>query len=245
MNIYKDGFYENRHQITLYAAETILSHVHNLLPNFNSAIDLGCGVGTWLYVMKQKGASKVCGVDGSWVNRDYLQISENEFIEHDLSKNINIKIPSTFDLAISLEVAEHLPEKSAHDFVNLLTNLSDFVLFSAAIPYQGGLGHVNEQWPSYWISFFENYGYIGLDIIRKNVWDDQNIPLHYRQNTLLYVKKERIKDLNLKKQINDHIPPEAYLIYLNKLIKPGIKQSYINLISAIKRRTKETFYKNE
>jgi len=240
MNLYKDGFYKKRHEITLYAAETILTYVQTLLPNFNTAVDLGCGVGTWLYVMKQKGAKDVCGVDGNWVNKNYLQISEKEFIEHDLSKNVKIMIPNSFDLAISLEVAEHLPKKYANDFIHLLTTLSDFVLFSAAIPFQGGLGHVNEQWPNYWISIFENYGYIGLDIIRKNIWDDQKIPIHYRQNIILYVKKERIKDLNIKESFKNHIPPEVYLIYQKKLFKPGIKQSLRNLISAIKNRIEET-----
>ena len=54
-------------------------------------------------------------------------------------------IGRTFDLAISLEVAEHPPEEFAEPLVERLVTAAPFVLFSAAIPEQGGIHHVNEQ----------------------------------------------------------------------------------------------------
>ena len=59
-----------------------------------------------------------------------------------------------FDLAISLEVAEHLKSSSSEDFVQSLTTLAPMILFSAAIPHQGGLHHINEQWLEYWGDLF-------------------------------------------------------------------------------------------
>ena len=56
----------------------------------------------------------------------------------------------TSDLVVCLEVAEHVPPLSAGDFIASLTRLASIILFSAAIPYQGGDGHLNEQWPEYW-----------------------------------------------------------------------------------------------
>lgn len=242
MTLYDNEFYENRHKNTLYSAETILSIVQDVIPVIGSAVDVGCGVGTWLSVLEQRGAIDICGIDGGWVNKDYLKIQKENFIEHDLSKDTNPIIDRTFDLAISLEVAEHLPSTSAKDFILLLTSLSDFVLFSAAIPYQGGVGHINEQWPNYWISLFEDRGYIGIDVVRKQIWNDESIPIWYRQNSLVFVKKERIIDLSIKNTVNDHIPPEEYLLYFEKSIaSPSIKRSVNELILAVRRRIRRTF----
>ena len=63
-----------------------------------------------------------------------------------------------FDLVLSLEVAEHLPSECAEAFVESLVNLGPVILFSAAIPYQGGENHVNEQWPEYWVGVLSGEG---------------------------------------------------------------------------------------
>jgi len=240
MNLYNNEFYENRHKNTLYAAETILSIVQRVIPEIKSAVDLGCGVGTWLYVLGQRGAADICGVDGDWVNRDYLKIPEEKFINHTLSEGVP-GIDRTFDLAISLEVAEHLPPGYAKDFVSLLTSLSDFVLFSSAIPGQTGEGHINEQWLDYWISLFSDRGYTGLDVIRKSIWNDTTIKFWYRQNTLLFAKNERIKDLKFEGSFNDHTPPEVYLLSFKRATAlPGIKQSLKGLFQAFGRRIRRS-----
>jgi SAM-dependent methyltransferase len=240
--LYSKEFYKNQYEATLYAAETILSIVQRVIPEIKSAVDLGCGVGTWLHVLEQRGVTDICGVDGNWVNKDYLKIQKEHFIGHDLSKDTDPNIGRAFDLAISIEVAEHLPSNSAQGFVSLLTNLSDFVLFSAAIPYQRGVGHINKQWPNYWISLFEKRGYVGIDVIRKNIWNDKSIQYWYRQNVLLFVNKERIGDLKIDNSFNGYIPAEAYLTSFQRAIAPpGIKQSLNNLFLAARRRMRRMF----
>lgn len=64
-----------------------------------------------------------------------------------------------FDLAMSVEVAEHLHEASAKGFVASLTRLSDVVLFGSAFSSQGGTNHVNEQPHIYWAKLFETHDY--------------------------------------------------------------------------------------
>lgn len=242
MNMYNDDFYENRHNNTLYSAETILSIVQNVVPKIKSAIDLGCGIGTWLHVLEQRGATDICGIDGSWVNKDYLEVNKEDFIEKNLSEDTNLNINHSYDLAISLEVAEHLPSGSADDFVTLLTNLSDFVLFSAAIPFQGGVGHINEQWPNYWNSLFKNKGYVGIDVVRKNIWNNESIPSWYRQNALLFIKEERVMDLTLENSINNFTLPEEYLLSFQKVVfSPRIRPSLDTLLLAIRNRIKRIF----
>ena len=60
-----------------------------------------------------------------------------------------------FDLALCLDVTEHLPRECADPLVTLLTSLAPVVAFSAAIPVQDSYNHVNCQWPAYWFRLGE------------------------------------------------------------------------------------------
>jgi hypothetical protein len=96
-------------------------------------------------------------------------------------------------MAMSLEVAEHLDKEAADNFIKLLTDLADIVLFSAASQFQLGTHHVNCQPPSYWSNKFKNLGFSCFDIIRPKFWENDEIPHWYRQNTLCYVKKDSVQ----------------------------------------------------
>ena len=191
---YGRDFYKDRHQRTVYSANTILSKVLEAIPEVRSAVDFGCGVGTWLSVLKEKGAETIQGIDGAWVDKALLEIPESCFLQADFEKPV--QLGRKYDLAISLEVAEHLPPEAANAFIKNLAAASDFVLFSAAIPFQGGNHHVNEQWPDYWAGLFNGEGFIMLDFVRPQVWDDPNIAVWYRQNAFLFVNKNRMGDIN-------------------------------------------------
>ncbi len=131
-----------------------------------SVVDIGCGLGTFLYVFKENGISDVKGIDGEWVNLKLLEkyISIDEFSKENLSDFVDVK--RKFDLAICLEVAEHIEECNADNLLKTLTNASDLILFSAAIPLQSGQFHVNEKWPTYWKDKFEQLGYDFFDVVR-------------------------------------------------------------------------------
>ena len=189
MNTYSPEFYQNRHQKTLYSAQTILSILLKQIPKINSAVDIGCGVGTWLSVLQNKGVKQIQGIDGDWVDPEFLVIPKDCFQQADLSQMI--KPSQNYDLAISLEVAEHLAPDCAEDFVSMLTELSDYILFSAAIPGQGGINHVNEQWQDYWVNLFNNLNYEVHDLIRPAIWQDDRIPFWYRQNILLFSRQDK------------------------------------------------------
>lgn len=193
---YGDDFYNSRHERTLYAARTLLDHVAGVVPPIHSAVDVGCGVGTWLAVLRERGVDQLRGYDGEWVDEQLLEIPAEEFVRQDLTWPI-VPPPKKYDLAISLEVAEHLPSSAADTFVRSLTGLADFILFSAAIPHQGGQHHVNEQWLEYWLERFEGEGYVGLDVIRPRIWQDRDVAVWYRQNIMLLARRERVEDLTL------------------------------------------------
>ncbi len=200
---YKRDFFEQRHDRTVSSAELVLRVVWDLIGPIRSAVDVGCGVGTWLAVLKNYGASDVVGVDGRWVDPALLRIPHDHFVPADLSQPDALSSllgNRTFDLGISLEVAEHLPRTAARKFISELARLSGCVLFSAAIPGQGGVNHLNEQWPDYWVTIFREYGFVPFDLIRPRIWQDRRVGLAYRQNALLFVSQDDERLPKLKAQ---------------------------------------------
>lgn len=180
-----------------------------------SVIDFGCGLGTFLKAFKEKGISDVLGLDGNWVNRSLLEeyLDENEFLVVDLESKINIK--KKYDLAISLEVAEHLSKEKAAIFVENLVNASEVILFSAAIPFQGGQNHINEQWIEFWQDEFSKHNYVFYDVIRNKIWNNTNVKWWYKQNMFIVSSKENIFDKNHDLNSNsilNLIHPEHYLL---------------------------------
>jgi len=175
------------------AAKQVVPFVISLLDP-KSVVDVGCGTGTWLKVFQDYGIDKLLGIDGDYVNKSLLKISPENFIDFDLENFFMSK--DKFELAISLEVAEHLKSDSSDLFIETLTNLSDTVIFSAAVINQGGQNHINEQAPSYWIEKFESKGFRLFDILRPVFWDNECIEFWYRQNIMLFTKREDLfKDL--------------------------------------------------
>jgi hypothetical protein len=112
------------------------------------------------------------------------------FRSTDLNKPVVLPNDEHFDLAISLEVAEHLEGSSAVTFVNSITRLSDVIIFGAAFTAQGGVNHINEQPHTYWAQLFHDHGYLVYDLFRPTFWGDSDIEFWYQQNTFLYVKQE-------------------------------------------------------
>lgn len=164
-----------------------------------SVVDFGCGVGNFLYAFKELGVKSVLGLDGEWVNKNQLSefLQSDEFRSVDLTSSIDVG--KNYGIALSLEVAEHLSDKSATQFIKNITKASEIVVFSAAVPYQGGQNHLNEQWPEYWERIFEEFGYEKYDLIRPLIWNEPDIPVWYKQNTFVYVKG--ILDLEIEKRL--------------------------------------------
>ena len=155
-----------------------------------SVVDIGCGQGAWLAAAERLGVQNLTGMDGEWVNRDALFSKNIDFKPVNFDKAIP-KLDEKYDLCISLEVAEHVSESKAKDFVDLLCRASDVVLFSAAIKLQGGTNHINEQWQSYWIKLFEANGFECLDILRGALWNDDSVEWWYKQNMFVFVRPDK------------------------------------------------------
>lgn len=157
-----------------------------------SVLDVGCGPATWTAAFQEAGVEDVLGIEGAWLDPDLLQIDPERLLVHDLE--LPLTLERTFDLAISLEVGEHLSEGAAAQLVTLLTTAAPVVLFSAAVPFQGGTGHVNEQWPAYWQEKFAARGFVAVDVLRDALWNDERVAWYYRQNLMLYVRATALAD---------------------------------------------------
>jgi SAM-dependent methyltransferase len=181
--LYTEQFYAQRAAGSTQSAAAIVPALLRLVPA-TSVVDVGCGNGTWLSVFREHGVTDVLGLDGEYVQLHQLLIPHRQFRPADL-----VNPPSLgrrFDLALSIEVAEHLPEEVADRFIDYLTSLAPVVAFSAAIPGQGGTNHVNEQWPDYWVSRFRDRGFVPVDCLRSLVWRDSTVDWWYAQNMLLF-----------------------------------------------------------
>jgi SAM-dependent methyltransferase len=163
-----------------------------------SVIDVGCGNGGWLAEFLNFGVKDILGVDGDYIAADDLQIAREKFLARNLEQPPKIK--RQFDLALSLEVAEHLAPEWAETFIDSLVRLAPVVVFSAAIPCQGGIHHINEQWPEYWIKLFADRQYQVIDCLRKKIWSNDKIEWWYIQNIFIFIRQDKLDNYPKLKQ---------------------------------------------
>lgn len=191
LNEYDAVFFETQQDGSVRSANEIIPIALELI-DVHSVLDVGCGTGGWLAACKGQGVKDVLGIDGDYVDRSRLNISPHEFRSLDLTAPFDLG--RTFDLVLSLEVGEHLPEHAAKAYIHSLTQHGHAVLFSAAIPYQGGKHHVNEQWQDYWAALFQQVGYVAIDCMRPRIWDNANVQWWYAQNMIFYVRASELKN---------------------------------------------------
>ncbi len=196
MSSYTPAFFAETRDVSLSSARVVLDRVWSLMsPRTPSrVIDVGCGVGAWAATAIELGAAAI-GVDGDYVRRDSLLIPATSFIEADLSKPVltDVSGGEAFDLAICMEVAEHLAPARADSFIEELCAIAPVVLFSAAVPGQGGTEHVNEQWPAYWAERFSRHGYRPIDALRVQLLSDSRVAWWYAQNALIFAKAQALQ----------------------------------------------------
>jgi SAM-dependent methyltransferase len=188
MSAYSTRYYEGLKEDSSASAREVVPLVLDLFPA-TSVVDVGCGSGTWTRAYADAG-TEALGIDGDVVQADQLLIPQDRFLRRNLMEPL--RLDRTFDLVNCLEVAEHLDPSRADSFVEDLCRLGDVVVFSAAIPGQGGTHHVNEQFQSYWQERFRRNGFRALDCLRHRIWGNERVAWWYVQNLFVFVRESRL-----------------------------------------------------
>jgi SAM-dependent methyltransferase len=205
MTPYSREFYKHLSEPAVRAAAEVLPLVFEYIQP-RSVVDVGCGTGEWLAAFRAHGISDLLGVDGPWVDPDLLSIPREQFRVLELTSPV--RLDQRFDLVVSLEVAEHLPPEAAETFVESLTRLGGVVLFSAAVPYQGGTNHLNERWPTYWAGLFRRCGFRAIDCLRPRLWRNLDVELCYVQNMMFFAGTQDLDTWPKLAQVAKQSPEE-------------------------------------
>lgn len=249
MTYYTPEFFKIQKEGSLRSAEEVVPLVVELVQP-QSVVDVGCGVGTWLSVFLKHGIADIQGIDGAYVEKKMLKIPLEKFLAANITEPIRLN--RKFDLVVCLEVAEHLPAKYADFLVDSLAALGPVILFSAAIPFQGGVHHVNEQWPDYWASRFQKRNFTLVDSLRHKIWQNEKVQICYRQNTFLFVHHDRLRShpplqRELEKNCSSPITLVHPLQYLSicDLSNVRLKRIFSQMPKRLLQSAKRLFQKRE
>ena len=205
--LYNEEFIAKSTEDSLRSANVIVPYLINIF-HPSSVVDFGCCAGAWLSVFAKDSKIDIFGVDGEYIDKSKLLINKECFMPTDFESEIPA-LPHHYDMALCLEVAEHLSDEAGKRLIRRLCQAADVIVWSAAIPQQGGTNHINERWPTHWEKEFKKYDLYANDDIRREFWNDRRVGFCIRQNILTYLRNSYRARSPL-----DVVHPEVYLYKL-------------------------------
>lgn len=237
---YGDVFFSSIGSGSARSADRLVPIVMSSLP-VRSVVDVGCGTGMWLSRFLASGASGL-GVDGDYVVRENLAIPADAFRAIDIAKDFDLG--QTFDLAVCLEVGEHVPPDSSATLVANLARHAPMILFSAAVPGQGGENHINERPLDFWRGLFRAHGYRAFDAFRPTLAPYSEVEPWYRYNVLLYVREGLVAGLPSSVRATEiaddrRIPDVSSPVFrLRKLVLAQLPRPVVTALARTKHRVR-------
>lgn len=138
-------------------ARILAGHVLATFPNVRSVLDCGCCGGHHVLAFLQRGIVAL-GLDA---HPDAPPCLGMPILLRDAAGVLDVT--PKVDLAMALDMPEHVPAAKADQLVSNLCNMAPMVYFSAGLPgYEGAQGHQNCQPVSYWEKKFAAHGYVPL-----------------------------------------------------------------------------------
>ncbi|MFC1753745.1 methyltransferase domain-containing protein [Thermoproteota archaeon] len=190
--IYNGSFFDKNLKMNMPIASRM---VNVLVSHFNpkSVVDVGCGNAEFLSCFQKKGV-EVKGYEGSAHAIARCVIDKRLVEKFDLRNHIDSN--RTYDLAMCLEVAEHIEKIFSAKLVENLVGLSSIVVFTAAPPGQGGHFHINEQPREFWFNLFRSKGFefdAGMTEKIKNDFKEKDVLWWYSANLMIFIKRNSSK----------------------------------------------------
>lgn len=187
-DIYSPKYYQT--MVEPYARKSVPQMAKSIVETFHpqSVIDIGCGSGALLVALRKLGVRQLLGLDAAEAGLDIARARGLDVRKFDIV-NEKLLYSACYDVAISMETAEHLPASAADRYVELLCSLAPVVIFTAAHPGQGGIGHLNEQPPEYWKGFFNAHGFQPLEelvSVWQPVWRAAGVADFYTNNLMIF-----------------------------------------------------------
>jgi SAM-dependent methyltransferase len=156
---YNKGVFWLFHHDAVANAPHLADAVLAEFPRARSLADIGCGTGGFAAEFQRRGL-RVVGCEYSAIGRRWAGRAGVRVVPFDAADPVQGPLPDgPYDVAISLEVAEHVPAPLADVLIAFIAGASGAIVFTAAHPGQGGTGHVNEQPKVYWIEKFAARGF--------------------------------------------------------------------------------------
>jgi len=236
--IYDKNFHHGHIDASLQSARIYLKYFWQFFQP-DSVLDVGCGRGAWLKACHELGSNTLIGFDGGW--NDQSSMIDDAICFQTVNLNEPFSIPQKVDLAMTLEVAEHLDPATAPQFVNCLADAADVVLFSAAYKNQGGTYHINEQPHSFWAHLFAKHDFVPFDLFRPVFWGNEDISYWYRQNVFLYLEKNSAACQKLRAHGFSEIADVSFMncihpqLYDRKNIPPSVLSHVRDFVPSLRR----------
>jgi SAM-dependent methyltransferase len=189
----RDDIYSPKYYQTLvepYARKSVPQMAKSIVETFHpvSVIDVGCGSGALLVALRKLGVRRLLGLDAAEAGLDIARARGLDTRKFDVVTD-KLLYSACYDVAISMETAEHLPASAADRYVELLCSLAPVVIFTAAHPGQGGIGHLNEQPPEYWTELFKARGFQCLEKTVADwqaAWTAAGVANFYTRNLMVF-----------------------------------------------------------
>ena len=149
-------------------------------------LDVGCGPGMHVYSLRDQNViAWGYDIDSRVKNQPYLrQVSMFD-------------IEDQGDVVLCIEVAEHLETHLNADIVQAIRRCltpRGILIWTAAIPGQGGVGHINCQPQQYWHNMFVQAGLLPLSDLRQELlhWITQGYHMGwFTQNLQIFMRLDK------------------------------------------------------